>query len=130
MGMKLSELELKIFKHIWALGGGATIQEILDSWDENEKPQYTTILKTLQILEEKGTVGHEKSGRAFRYIPQISKEEAMHSNLGSVVKTFFGGNKLAFAQTFISDNKFSSAELQELKKLLSQKEKEARNADH
>jgi len=128
--MKLSELELRIFKRIWELGGKATIQEVLDGWTEDPRPQYTTILKTLQILEEKKLVGHEKDGRAYRYIPLVSKKEAMQTNLVGIVKNFFGGDKLAFAQTFISDNKFSAAELEELKKILIEKEREADNANH
>ena len=130
INMKLSDLELRIFTHIWELGGNATIQEVLDSWAEEPKPQYTTILKTLQILEAKRLVGHEKQGRAYRYIPLISKKEAMHSNLGGILKTFFGGDKLAFAQTFISDNDFSASELTELKRMLAQKEKEGGDAGH
>jgi BlaI family transcriptional regulator, penicillinase repressor len=126
--MKLSELELRILKHIWEIGASATVQEVLEAWTEEPKPQYTTILKTLQILEEKKLVGHEKQGRAYRYIPLISKKEAMHSNLGGIVKNFFGGDKLAFAQTFITDNKFSATELAELKKMLAEKESEANNA--
>jgi len=128
--MKLSELELKIFKHIWAIGDKATIQEVLDSWKDEPIPQYTTILKTLQILEQKGLVGHEKNGRAFQYVPLISKKEAMQSNVGGIIKTFFEGNKLAFAQSFISDNKFSESEIKELRKLLAGKERESKNADN
>ena len=125
--MKLSELELKIFKHIWTIGEKATIQEILDSWEDEPLPQYTTILKTLQILEQKGLVGHEKSGRAFKYVPLVSKKEAMDSNVGNIVKTFFDGSKLAFAQSFLGDNKFSDREIKELKKLLTEKERESKN---
>jgi BlaI family transcriptional regulator, penicillinase repressor len=128
--MKLSELELRIFKHIWDLGGSATVQEVLEAWTEEPKPLYTTILKTLQILEEKKLVGHGKQGRAFRYIPLVSKKEAMQTNLGGIVKNFFNGDKLAFAQTFISDNNFSATELAELKKMLAEKESGADNAQH
>lgn len=128
--MKLTELELRIFKHIWALGGKAAIQAILDIWDEEPKPQYTTILKTLQILEAKNLVGHEKQGRAYQYIPLVSQKETMRSNVGGIVKTFFGGNKLAFAQTFINDSQFSATELSELKKMLAEKEKEPDDSAH
>jgi len=121
--MKLSELELRIFKHIWSLGGKATIPEILDAWTDGPQPQYTTILKTLQILQDKKMAGFEKQGRAYRYFPLVSKNDVMRSNLGNIVKTFFNGNKLAFAQTFISDNKFSASELEELKKMLKNKGK-------
>lgn len=120
--MTVTKLQAKIFRVIWKLDGRATVQQILDAWEETKKPQYTTILKTLQIMEEKDLVAHEKEGRSYVYRPNVSKDEALGSNVLDLVKTFFSGNKMAFAQTFIDRSSFTREEIQELKRFLEKKE--------
>jgi predicted transcriptional regulator len=122
--MKVTELELKIFRIIWNLGNSATVQEVLDNWEGESRPQYTTVLKVLQILEDKKLVTHKKEGRAYKYIPAVSKSKFLKFNIKDLIKNFFNEDNLAFAQNFISKTKFSPEEIKSLKKLIQEKEKE------
>lgn len=124
---KLSELESKIINYIWNLGSKATVKEILEAWDEEKTPLYTTILKTLQIMEDKGIVGHEKSGRSYSYFPLITKKEVSGGIIRNLLSNFFGGNKMALATTLINDEKLSQKDIDDLKSLIKEKEDELKN---
>lgn len=122
--IKLPELERKILSCLWKLNNRGTVHEVIDLWAEDEKPGYTTILKKLQIMEEKGIVTHEKEGKAYRYIPLVTKDEVSRSGVSSLLNSLFGGDKLELAQTFINTSDLSSGEIDAIKKMLEQKKKE------
>ena len=124
---KLTELESKIIKIIWKLDSLATVNDILTSWEEEKKPLYTTVLKTLQIIEQKKLIGHEKKGRAYAYFPLVSQKELSINQIRSLVSTFFGNNKVAMASTLINYEKLDRQEIDELKALIDRKEKELYN---
>ena len=63
-----TDRELDIMSVLWREGSG-TVTEVREAL--GEKVGYTTVLKMLQILEEKGAVGHEQEGRAYRYFPLV-----------------------------------------------------------
>lgn len=121
---KLTELESKILKVIWHHGSRASVNEILEKWDGEKKPLYTTVLKTLQIMEQKELVDHEKKGRSYVYFPLVSKKEISGGLIKNLLSTFFGNNKVALATTFIGDEKLNREEISALKELIAQKEKE------
>ena len=122
--MKFTELELKILKILWSLQNRATVQQVLDNWEEKETPKYTTVLKTLQIMEQKGIIRHEKNGRSYDYIPKVSREKATGTSLGNLISTFFSGSRIALAETLINKSDYTRAELREIKKMIEQKEKQ------
>ncbi len=122
--MKPSELELKILQYIWSMDNCAAVQQILDAWTEEKKPGYTTILKTLQIMEKKNLVSHRKEGKAYKYIPLISRKEVYGVRIGDIVNGLFGGSKPEFINTFIGTQKISMNDLEEMKRIIKEKEKE------
>jgi len=124
---KASELELKILGHIWNLSNQATVQEIIENWDDLDKPGYTTILKKLQIMEKKGFVRHEKYGKAYKYIPIISKHEISHSRLEELLHNVYSNNRIDFAHAFFDDTNLSKKDLQEIRKMIDLKEQEKNN---
>lgn len=127
--IKVTDLELKILQQIWTLQSKPTVSAILEQWPESKKPGYTTILKTLQKMEEKGIVGHTKDGKQYAYFSKVSKERITDNRLGTIITRIFSGNKISFAEHFIDANQFSTAELAELKELISRKEQQERSVD-
>ncbi len=121
---KLTELESKILKIIWKLGSMASVNQILEHWEEDKQPLYTTVLKTLQIMEQKKLIDHEKNGRSYSYFPLVSKRELSINQIRNLVSTFFGNNKVAMAATLINYEKLNREEIDELKALIDKKEKE------
>lgn len=126
---KVTELELKILGHLWSLNNQATVQEIIEKWDSSETPGYTTILKKLQIMEKKELVRHEKFGKAYKYIPVISKNEVSHSRLEELLQNVFSNNRIDFAHAFLDDKNLSIEDLQEIRKLIDKKEEEINHGD-
>lgn len=122
--MKFTDLESKILGQIWSLNGEATVSQILDTWKEDKKPLYTTVLKTLQIMEGKGYVNHRKCGRAYAYYPIIAKDVVSVGLINKIINTFFNKSSMKMATTLINREKLSREEIEKLKKLIEEKEKE------
>lgn len=120
----VTELELQILQQIWEQGDQATVNAIVENWPGENRPGYTTILKTLQKMEQKGIVGHHPEGKKYLYFPRVSKEKITNKRLNSIIDRVFSGSNLSFAEYFVNTRSFSPAELDALKKLISVKEKE------
>jgi BlaI family penicillinase repressor len=125
--VKVTDLELKILQQIWTLQSKPTVSAIREHWPESKKPGYTTILKTLQKMEEKGIVCHTKDGKQYSYFSKVSRERITDNRLGTIITRIFSGNKISFAEHFIDTNQFSTAELAELKELITRKEREEKS---
>lgn len=112
--INVPELELKILKKLWDLGRPGSVQEIIDFWEGEPLPGYTTILKKLQVMEKKKLVDHQKNGRSYSYFPLIKKSEVTQSKFNTLLDDLFGGNKLEMAAAFVKDTGLSIEELDEL----------------
>ena len=100
---------------LWREGSG-TVAEVREALGEDLG--YTSVLKMLQILEEKGAVGHEAEGRAYRYRPLVEPEEEGGRALKRIVnKIFQGSAELALAR-LVSDRRLSRDELDRMRRLL------------
>jgi len=121
---KVTELELKILQQIWEQENPLSVAQIIEFWPEQTKPGYTTILKTLQKMEQKKIVAHETDGRKYKYYAVVAKEKVIQSRLSSIIDRVFGKSKLSFAQYFVRSNDFTAEELKQLKSFIEEKEKE------
>ncbi len=110
-----TERELDIMSVLWRAGSG-TVAEVRDALSTDLG--YTSVLKMLQILEEKGLVRHEAEGRAYRYFAVVEPEEAGGDALRRIVdKIFQGSAEMALAR-LVSDRPLRPAEVKRLKALL------------
>ena len=117
-----TDRELDIMSILWREGSG-TVAEVREALGEGLG--YTSVLKMLQILEEKGAVGHETEGRAYRYHPLVGPEEAGGRALRRIVsKIFHGSAELALAR-LVSDRRLSAEELERMRALLDEAALEA-----
>lgn len=125
MEAKLTDSEMKIMKILWNNNEGSSIYDVLMKWeDSNQKPGYTTVLKTLQIMEKKGIVSHEKSGRNFIYFPEVTRDESMVYSIRKLLDTFFNGKNVMLANALIANNGFTKEELSEIREMIDKKETE------
>jgi predicted transcriptional regulator len=85
---------------------------------------YTTVLKILQILEEKGAVRHEAEGRAYRYFPLVEPSEAGGTALSRILEKIFGGSAELLLAQLVSDQPIGSEELTRMKRLLEELEEQ------
>ena len=79
---------------------------------------YTTVLTILRTLEEKGHVGHEAEGRAYRYHARVERGAARVSALDRITRKLFAGSTETLLTHLVSDQDLSDAELQRIRALL------------
>jgi BlaI family transcriptional regulator, penicillinase repressor len=112
---EFTDRELDIMGVLWRAGSG-TVAEVREALDTQVR--YTTVLKLLQILEEKGAVRHESEGRAYRYFPLTGAEAAGGPALRRLLDTVFAGSaELALAR-LVSEAEPTAAELARMRRLL------------
>ncbi len=113
-----TDRELDVMAVLWELGSGtvAEVQERLP-----DRLAYTTVLTVLRTLEEKGYVGHEEEGRAYRYRPLVERERAGESALRRVVRKLFLGSPELLVTQLVSDRSLSEEELRRLRRLLDER---------
>lgn len=116
-----TERELDIMTVLWREGSG-TVAEVREALDE--ELGYTSVLKMLQILEEKGAVRHEQEGRAYRYIPVVEAEQAGGPALRRLLNTVFQGSAELVLARLVSDRDLSRDELERMRELLDEAERE------
>ncbi|MGD8319276.1 MAG: BlaI/MecI/CopY family transcriptional regulator [Gemmatimonadota bacterium] len=110
-----TERELDIMSALWRAGSG-TVSEVREALADDVG--YTTVLKMLQILEEKGMVRHEAEGRAYRYFPVVQPDDAGGDALRRIVdKIFHGSAELAMAR-LVSERPLRRDEAARIKALL------------
>jgi BlaI family transcriptional regulator, penicillinase repressor len=108
----LTKAEEQVMLVLWRLGHGF-LKDILDLTPE-PKPHSNTIATLLKILVEKGYVEYEIQGRNNLYRPRIGKTEYGKRGVNQLVKGYFEGSPAKLVSQFVSDNKLSLRELEDL----------------
>ena len=114
MQKTLTKAEEQVMQVLWKLGQGF-LKDIVES-SSDPKPHSNTIATILKILVEKGFVEFETQGRNNLYKPAISKTEYGKKTINQVVKGYFEGSPAKLVSQFVSDNKISMEDLEELLK--------------
>ncbi|MFQ5793913.1 MAG: BlaI/MecI/CopY family transcriptional regulator [Candidatus Bipolaricaulia bacterium] len=119
----LTEGELRLMNILWDKGA-ATVREVANALPEDQSLAYTTVLTTLQTLEKKGFLRHEKQDqdRAFIYHPVVDRNEARRSAVRYIVSRFFNGSPELLVLNILEHEELDSQELQYLKQLLEEEE--------
>jgi predicted transcriptional regulator len=116
----LTEAELRLMEVLWERGR-ATVAEVTAALPP-PPIAYNSVLTTMRILEQKGYVAHEESGRAFVYRPLVAREAAAQNAVGHVLSRFFDNSAGALALRLIETERPSADELSRLKSLIEQYE--------
>jgi predicted transcriptional regulator len=120
-----TDAELEILTVLWSRGP-ATVREIHDIIAKRKPAQYTTVLKTLQIMAEKALVLRDETQRAHVYEAACPREWTQKQLAGDLLQRAFNGSAARLMQGALSARKASKAELAEMRKLLDDYEKETR----
>ena len=108
---RLTEREAEIMDRLWELGKASAEQIRMTLPDE---PHDSTVRTMLRILEEKGFVSHERSGRSFVYRPVIQREKVQQKTLSNVIRRFFSGSPQDLVLRLLEEEQLSAADLQDL----------------
>lgn len=114
---KPTEAELAILRALWT-SGPATVREIQRSMNEVKPTGYTTVLKMLQIMTEKGLVDRDESVRPQIYRPRNTREHTQRQLVRDLLQRAFGGSVKALVLQALSGKKSSPEELAAMEELL------------
>jgi BlaI family transcriptional regulator, penicillinase repressor len=112
-----TEGELAILRVLWD-GGPATVREILHTLNQTKPTGYTTALKLLQIMTEKGLVERDESVRPQIYRPSCPQEQTQRQLVGDLLRRAFGGSVRALVLQALAEKRSSPEELDAMEKLL------------
>ena len=118
MAGEFGDRELDVMAVLWE-HGAATVAEVRERLADDLA--YNTVLTVLRTLEDKGHVGHEEEGRAYRYFPLVDREAAGTSALGRIVGKLFGGSRELLLTQLVSDRRLGRDELERMRRLLDER---------
>lgn len=119
---KPTDAELEILTVLWSRGP-STVREIHEVIAKRKATQYTTVLKMLQIMAEKGLVRRDEKQRAHVYEAAFSRESTQKQLAGDLLQRAFNGSAARLLQGALSARKASKSELDEIRKLLDEYER-------
>lgn len=118
-----TDAEMEILKVLWD-NGPNTVRFVNDKLNERKDVGYTTTLKIMQIMFDKGMVERIREGRTHVYTPQVSETEVQQKVLDRLLETTFGGSAKKLVMSALGRNRSSKEELDEIRKLIDKLESE------
>ena len=112
-----TESELEILQTLWAKGL-ATVREVHEDLAKTKDVGYTTTLKLMQIMHEKGLVKRDDSMRTHVYQAAVNKEKTQKHLLGKMIDSLFGGSPTQLVIQALGEHKASPEELEKIQALL------------
>jgi predicted transcriptional regulator len=117
MANKPTDSELEILQLLWEYGP-MTVRELNDKLNEKRKVGYTTSLKMMQIMAEKGLLTRDTGARSHIYSPLLRSEEVQSTLLDHLLKTAFKGNRSSLVIQALGKDKATPEEISEIKSLI------------
>lgn len=114
---KPTERELEILQVIWS-NGPSTVREINETLSVDGSIGYTTTLKLMQIMFEKGILSRTKSGKTHIYQANISREDTQKQLIDKLLDTAFQGSAMNLVMQALGNSKSSKKELDEIRDYL------------
>ena len=115
--VKTTEKELEILQIVWEKGS-ASVKDIHEAMGGDDANGYTTILKFMQIMHDKGLVTREKNGKLHIYSAVPSLENTRQQLLDKMINTVFQGSAAQLVMSALGNNSSSKEELDEIKAYL------------
>jgi BlaI family transcriptional regulator, penicillinase repressor len=114
---KPTDGELAILRVLWRRGP-STVREVLEELCKGQETGYTTVLKMMQIMTEKGLLARDDADRTHVYEPRLAEEETQRQLLGDLLERAFNGSAKKLVMQALSTRKASQKELIEIRQLL------------
>jgi Predicted transcriptional regulator len=118
-----SDGELRILNVLWKRGP-STVREVFELIGEKNGVGYTTVLKILQVMHEKGIVSRDESERTHVYAAILTRDDVQEQVVDELLGTVFDGSKKRLVMRILSQTKASPDELAEIRKVIAQLETE------
>ncbi|MEP6802813.1 MAG: BlaI/MecI/CopY family transcriptional regulator [Acidobacteriota bacterium] len=112
-----TDAELEILRVLWDRGR-ATVREVQETMKMRRAPGYTTVLKLLQIMTEKGLVERDESERAHVYRARLERQETERQLVGDLLERAFGGSASRLILHALATKSASVEEIAEIREFL------------
>lgn len=119
--LRPTQTETAILQVLWERGP-STVREVHDVLNEQRPMGYTTVLKLLQIMHEKGLVRRDESQRSHRYQSVSSQRRTQQQLVADLLDRAFGGSMRNLVMHALSSRKASRKELAEIRSLIDELE--------
>jgi predicted transcriptional regulator len=121
--LKPTPAELAILRVLWQKGA-CTVQQVHEALGGSQR--YTTVLKQLQIMSEKGLVVPDKAQRSHIYQAGFQEEQTQRQLVGDLVDRAFGGSATRLVMQALSARPASPEELAEIRLMINKFEEKTR----
>ena len=116
-----TDAELAILRILWRCGP-STVGEVQTELSKQRNTGYTTALKLLQIMTDKGLVERDTSRRAHVYQARGTQDQTQQQLVDDLLQKAFGGSAARLVMQALSSRQASPAELAEIRRLLDEQE--------
>lgn len=120
---KPTEAELEVLQALWE-HGPSSVRFVNTELSKNREVVYTTTLKMMQVMAEKGFLQRDTSHRTHLYEAVIDEESVQEDIVDKLVDTVFRGSPLKLAMQALGHEKASARDLAEIKKIIEELEKD------
>ena len=125
---KPTDAELAILRVLWTRGP-STVRQVHEVLSRERPTAYTTALKLLQIMTEKGLVARDERDRSHVYHPRFSEEQTQRQLIGDLLDRAFGGSASKLVMQALATRKATPEELGEIRRLLDARKDGERRED-
>jgi len=123
-----TEAELAILRVLWDLGP-ATVRQVNEQLSAGRRDVgYTTTLKLMQIMADKGLVTRDESDRSHVYAARASQGQTQRQLVSDLMEKAFGGSASALVLQALNAHPASPAELEEIQRLIAEYKRSGRIA--
>ena len=122
MEIKPTESELEILQVIWKKGQ-CTVRDVHEELAKNKDAGYTTTLKLMQIMHDKGLVERDTTAKTHLYKAVITREQAQQTALDKIISTVFKGSTSDLVIQALGHHRASKDEIDAIKDYLKKFEK-------
>lgn len=126
---KPTEAELDILNVLWQRDS-ATVREVYEVLSQDKTIGYTTVLKMMQIMDEKGLVERDTQAKAHVYRAKLEQKEAQRNFVANLLDKVFGGSAKQLVLQALESKPASAEEMKEIREILKQAERESENKEN
>ena len=126
---KPTRAELEILRVLWK-EGPCSVRQVHDILSAKRPFAYTTTLKTVQIMQEKGFVLREEIGRQHVYRARHREHDTKRRLVGDLLDRAFGGSLPDLVMQALASQRASPEDLKEIRRLLAAEQKKHQETDH
>jgi BlaI family penicillinase repressor len=117
--------ELEILRVLWDRGP-STVREVYDELKRAKPVGYTTVLKFMQLMADKGLVRRNEEQRAHIYESMVPRESTQRQLVGDLLDRAFGGSAMQMVMQALSAKRATPAEIDQIRKLLDEYEEKVK----